>query len=68
MSAHQMISRSPGRELGSLSGGQIQLAGIAQALVREPDILLLDEPTSALDMRRQREVIRSSRPCARGRR
>lgn len=55
------------RNLGELSGGQRQLASLAQTLARDPDILLMDEPTSALDLSRQVEVLTHMRELARRR-
>ena len=49
------------RRLGELSGGQRQMIGLAQVLVRRPRLMLLDEPTSALDLRWQLKVISSVR-------
>ena len=46
------------REVGSLSGGQKQLAWVAMVLAQDTDVLLLDEPTTFLDLHHQLEVMK----------
>ena len=46
----EALDLDPQSKMMRLSGGQIRRAGLARALVEEPDILLLDEPTNHLDL------------------
>lgn len=55
------------RTLDAVSGGQRQLCYLAQALFREPAVLMLDEPTAALDLRHQLIVFETLRVLARKR-
>src|SRR5690606_10598724 len=53
------------RPVGALSRGCKRRVGIAQALVHDPDVLILDEPTDGLDPNQKhemRELIRALAP------
>ena len=48
-----------------VSGGQLQRAMIAMAMVSMPDLLIFDEPTTALDVTTQVEVLSAMRDIVR---
>ena len=56
------ISDVKGKLLGKLSKGYRQRVGLAQAIIHNPDVLILDEPTAGLDPKQineTRDFIRS---------
>ncbi len=45
------------RRIGGFSHGMRQRLGFAQAMINQPDVLLLDEPVSALDPAGRKEIL-----------
>lgn len=56
-----MLSSVFHKPISKLSKGYRQRVGMAQALLHEPDVLILDEPTAGLDPNQIREVRRTMR-------
>lgn len=50
------LSSAGERLIGALSKGYQQRVGIAQAIIHNPDVIILDEPTAGLDPNQMREV------------
>lgn len=51
------LTKAKNRKIGTFSRGMKQRLGIAQALINDPQVVLLDEPVSALDPIGRKEVM-----------
>lgn len=53
------IETNMGEKGSKFSGGQIQRIGIARAIYRNPELLILDEATNALDITSQNQILKN---------
>ena len=50
------LGNAKGRLIGLLSKGYQQRVGIAQAMIHDPEVIILDEPTAGLDPNQMRDI------------
>jgi len=51
------LSEFTKRQIGALSGGQLQRVFVARAIVQNADVIILDEPFVGIDMKSEVEII-----------
>jgi len=51
------LTEGANRRIGGYSGGMRQRLGLAQALINQPEVLILDEPVSSLDPEGRHDIL-----------
>ncbi len=59
------LTREQNKKIGALSKGYRQRVGLAQALIHDPQVLILDEPTTGLEPNQIVEILQVIRDAGR---